>query len=259
VPLDLTLTPLSLAVWYMDDGTNSQAAKSCNIASLAFSLEEVAMLTYQIHHLGITAYVVRQRSGNGQDRYFVRIPEASYLAFVELVRGALPDVPECMSHKVDLSEYKGSWKGHPTYQHPYSKVDQSIIHEVGEDAKRKVSQQQIATKHGINRSTVRRILLGSYYKPSFVPPRSGVTGVCWNKRENKWRAKIRIKGQRNAVMLGTYDDIAIAIAVITEAVTLHQGGITDIGVYQRLRQKGLTVAAKAREERRRAAAIPIAA
>ncbi len=48
---------------------------------------------------------------------------------------------------------------------------------------------------------------------------SGVTGVCWNKRDSNWLASITIKGKRKH--LGTFDDLNEAAKARKDAEILY--------------------------------------
>lgn len=49
--------------------------------------------------------------------------------------------------------------------------------------------------------------------------KSGVTGVSWAKRENKWKAAITIKGKQ--ICLGYFDEIEYAIKMRKQAEEIH--------------------------------------
>lgn len=96
IPPDLQLTPLSLAVLYLDDGTNIPKRRSITIATHAFEKENLEPLASSIKSLGI----VNCRILKGPTIY---IGASSYLDFIDLVKPHV--VAECMKYKVDLKEY----------------------------------------------------------------------------------------------------------------------------------------------------------
>jgi hypothetical protein len=101
LPPNFSLTPLALAVWFVDDGCNQVQRKSHSLYSMAFSEEEVDYLVEEIMRLGITdCYRAKNRSGPE-----IRIGRFSYLDFAELVKNQLPDLHASMSYKIDVSAY----------------------------------------------------------------------------------------------------------------------------------------------------------
>lgn len=54
---------------------------------------------------------------------------------------------------------------------------------------------------------------------------SGKTGVCWNKRNNKWEVELRMDGKR--LRLGLYEDFELAVFVREEAELKYYGYLRD--------------------------------
>ena len=50
---------------------------------------------------------------------------------------------------------------------------------------------------------------------------SGVKGVCWHKRESKWRVQVGVNGKR--VTVGSFDDLELAELVAVEYRNKHHG------------------------------------
>jgi len=91
--LDL-LSPLSLAVWYMDDGSLNKRYGTLTLATECFSLDEHAvMIDYFLTRYGIEAKLEPRRN----DQFVLRINASQRYRFLDLVA---PHVPDCMSYKL---------------------------------------------------------------------------------------------------------------------------------------------------------------
>lgn len=86
------LTPLAIAIWYMDDGC--LRGKDCGrIATCSFDKEEVELLTQSLNsRYGLNVRVMKECK-----YYNIYIPKKSFLIFREVIK---PYVPECMQYKL---------------------------------------------------------------------------------------------------------------------------------------------------------------
>jgi hypothetical protein len=99
LPPDLILTPLSLAILYLDDGTNIPKRRSVTIATHCFNYSNVEVLCNLIKSLGID----NCKTVKGPMIY---IGASSYLKFIDLVGEYV--FSDCMKYKIDLKEYMSS-------------------------------------------------------------------------------------------------------------------------------------------------------
>lgn len=88
VPLDLTLTPFIVAVWFMDDGCMT-ASHGAKLSVEGFGDADIGLLSDRLRDIGVENTVSKDR--------FISIPQASARALAELIR---PFVPQSMSRKV---------------------------------------------------------------------------------------------------------------------------------------------------------------
>ena len=86
-PIGLKLTPLSLAVWYMDDGCYSD--KICTISTDNFSVRSLRRIKRELKYLGLNAYI----RSNGK----IGISARSHEKFFTLIR---PYIHESMKYKL---------------------------------------------------------------------------------------------------------------------------------------------------------------
>jgi hypothetical protein len=94
IPPDLKLTPLSLAVWYCDDGTNDVLRKCIKIYTNCFSQDECQFLIYRLENdLNIKSCSINW--SNSQPTIYV--PRRSYYDFIDIVS---PNVTwDCFKYK----------------------------------------------------------------------------------------------------------------------------------------------------------------
>lgn len=88
------LSPISLAVWYMDDGSRNRHYGTITLCTNSFSYDEHLMLVdYFAYHFGIDAKVEPRRNG----QYSIRINASQRNRFFDIVA---PHIPDCMSYKL---------------------------------------------------------------------------------------------------------------------------------------------------------------
>lgn len=87
------LSPLSLAVWYMDDGSINRRYGTIVLCTNCFTLDEHAlMVEYFINTLGIEPKIEPRRNG----QHVIRINASQRYRFLDIVS---PHIPDCMSYK----------------------------------------------------------------------------------------------------------------------------------------------------------------
>lgn len=82
VPRDLLLTPLTVAVWYMDDGSNSPGFNHAFLSTNGFTREECVFLCDKLQLLGIGCNI----KPDGQGKPVIRIDSRWYGNFIDMVR-----------------------------------------------------------------------------------------------------------------------------------------------------------------------------
>ena len=88
------LSPLSLAVWYMDDGSINKRYKTIVLCTNSFSMEgQHALMDCLRSRFGVQAVLEPRRNG----QYVLRINASQRYRFFELVA---PHIPDCMSYKL---------------------------------------------------------------------------------------------------------------------------------------------------------------
>ena len=88
------LSPLSLAVWYLDDGSLNKRYGTITLSTNSFSFEEqVLMVEYFLSHFDIEAKIEPRRN----KQFCLRINASQAKAFLEIVA---PYIPDCMAYKL---------------------------------------------------------------------------------------------------------------------------------------------------------------
>lgn len=119
IPQNLKLTPLTLAVWYLDDGSlGGGRRKYAQIFSLGFSYDENIFLRDQVRNLGFNDCHVKSRKFNDKEKFCIFIGEDSYYDFISMIDKY--NIFNELKYKTDLSKYKISWMKSKSGLHPYN-------------------------------------------------------------------------------------------------------------------------------------------
>jgi hypothetical protein len=99
VPKDLCLSPLSLSVWYLDDGWRPKHDRQVYISTQGFSFDECDFLLSEIRRIGIEGCHVRSRKmPSGRLAPEIGIRARSSDDFLDMVSSQVK--VECMNYKV---------------------------------------------------------------------------------------------------------------------------------------------------------------
>jgi len=178
LPTDLELDPLSLAIWYCDDGSNYQEKRQIRFAAQSFAPAERERLVAALKKMDLEAY----SQTNGE----IKLRTCSYLNMLALVSPYVRLWP-CFKHKIDRSKYQPpSW----------IRLEDRERSEMYRRYKRGESQAQIAAAIGRPIGTVSSNLrrqMGAQAAP--LNNTSGVKNVFWDSERQKWVA-VRHVGNR---------------------------------------------------------------
>jgi len=89
VPEDIRLDPLSIAIWFFDDGNNSLSTRNCMFATCAFTQRDCEILIEQLRLFDIKAAYSSTR---------IRVVADSYERFVSLIKPYM--IWDVFQHKV---------------------------------------------------------------------------------------------------------------------------------------------------------------
>lgn len=102
---EIELTPFILSVWYIDDGSKDVRTKRCKLSTQGFTKTAVESLVTKIKKLGIHDCYIGKHTG-----YVIYIGTYSYFDFINMVKNQLPDLPQDVQYKIDLSGYNPATK-----------------------------------------------------------------------------------------------------------------------------------------------------
>lgn len=102
VPEDICLTPLALAIWFCDDGSNHKNKKEAIIHTQSFTENEIEMLIEKL----LKSYNIKCKINyDGIKLPTIRIGAQSYEDFINIIK---PHVLfECMKYKTIIYDYNG--------------------------------------------------------------------------------------------------------------------------------------------------------
>jgi hypothetical protein len=218
VPPDLVLTPLTVAIWFFDDGSIRTAERNAWLYTQAFSWEEVAFLVESLKKLGISDCFVDTKKSTP----VVHVACDSFLDFIDMVKPYLPHSD--LAYKVDVSGY---------IEPKFTKMrEQDRLHIV-ELFDSGLNCTDIAKQVGFSVSAVSLLLRDYTGKQERLDNTSGVTGV--SRVGARWQAGICQDGK--FLHLGVYKDKAYAAAIRKEAEALRDASVVNINEFYRLREK----------------------
>lgn len=193
VPRSLELTPLSIAIWFFDDGSNNVAKRQCRFHSNAFRKDDCEHLSSLLE-----AYQIKSRV-NG--KCVIEVAAESYKALVDIVRPYV--IWDFFQKKVS---YRDSAAPPPTTQEEKDRI--VALYAIG------LKQREIAERVGKSLSLVSRVLRDGRDGVA-LNNRSGHKGVSWDSRRGKWLASVKINGKMKN--LGRYQTKEGAVEAIYQA------------------------------------------
>ena len=157
IPSDVKLTPLSLCVWFMDDGTNYPEKRQAKIYSQSFSYEEHEFLCDRVKKdIGIVLKIQKYKH-----QFNLYISPKYYLEFINTIKPHC--IWKCFKYKHDLSRYKkqayvcGEACGR-------SKLKEKEITEIFRLSNDGLKQKEIANIFEVNPCNISRRLSGKRWK-----------------------------------------------------------------------------------------------
>jgi hypothetical protein len=185
VPRDLTLNPLSFAIWYLDDGYNHLKGRTCKISTCGFTKFDCEFLCSIIKKdLGFN-FKIRRKS----NKYFEIVSVAEeFKAIIELVK------PYVLW---DFFAYKIA------YREPQVKrmSDQEAIL-IKEGRKKGLKLKELSEQYGYCTSAISGVC-NNKTKQKTPPKKSGFKNVYWDRVAEKWKAHKVIDGK--GCHLGLFD------------------------------------------------------
>lgn len=208
IPQTLMLTPLSLAIWYLDDGNlsyNNNKNRTIRIFTDGFFKEDCLFLIEKLKEIGIKNCNLYNKIKCDTNYYEIHILANSFIEFLDLIKEGLKELkpPECMNYKYILCDYKEPINfGENFHSTKYSNSKVLEVLNLANQGKgpKEIIQTTKTSKgfvSGILYKNNRKDIIKNKLINSEVSRKntSGVTGVYYNKLVNKWVAQIYKNGK----------------------------------------------------------------
>lgn len=219
VPKNLEISPFSLAIWYLDDGTHCPSKRVCSLATHGFTCEEIIFLIEKLKDLSINANLNKDKG-----KYRINVRTESYLNFINIISPYIFHL-KCMEYKIDLSNYKNPIK---------QAVPLSIINEIIRlKHTTDFSMKEIGEILKIGGQNVSQILRRTNNKNN--SEKSNLKGVSWRGDINKWVATIYGVANKKSIYLGAFNSQEEAEIIVLKAQELKKNDINDFLIYKNLK------------------------
>jgi transcriptional regulator len=159
VPKDLVLTPLSVCVWHMDDGSSYAKDANITLETQGFTEEETLFLIEKLKDLNIHSTLKWATRKDTLRKPRIYIGRKSYFDFIDMIK---PYVEwDCFQYKLDTTTY--SKKPHRGETHSRAKLTEKQVIEIIEMANRGVSRKETAKKMGVSPVNISMIVSGRHW------------------------------------------------------------------------------------------------
>ncbi len=210
LPRELKLTPLTVAVWYFDDGCILVKRRRCEISTNNFTYDECERLVDLLKGLGISACSVGTSVRPDKRRQpLVKVYPSSFIDFIDMVKPYYTfDCPD-IGKKIDLTNYippETPTKRAQRYQKlrvsncrkgekaPFSKLTDEKVRQIFAWSKEGMSNTNIGIRLSITGANVGMILSGKtwgHIGGEIRPPHHAkVSGVY----QDKGKYFVKVKG-----------------------------------------------------------------
>ena len=183
VPQNLRFDPLTLAIWYMDDGSlghHPSQQDRANFATCSFTDSDVGVVTRALNEYGFDNFTFYQSRNKDDGPAYWRL-RLNYKDAEKLFEDIAIYIPECMQYKLP-AYFRGRFNPPPVIDETQVKVREvSVIHSSQVSAKK----LKYATKWDIETET------GNFVAQGIVVHNSSVRlSNTYVKRKLRWRDKI---------------------------------------------------------------------
>jgi hypothetical protein len=173
IPQDIILTPLTVAIWYLDDGWHNPVNRTANICTDGFSIEEVDFLCQKI----FVDFGIKCNRQFHQGKPQIHINSYSYKFFIDMIAPFV--IVDCMKYKIDTSSYK-----------PSTHINQNDAENIINLWNEGFNYSQISESLKISYEIV-GVVLRKHNKVGIrAGNKSGYVGVGWVQRIKRWQAYI---------------------------------------------------------------------
>lgn len=180
VPKDLKLTPLTIAVWFFDDGSNNLRKRCARFATYSFIKEDCEFLKLRLEDFGINSFV--------NSKNVIQVKTESYRDLVGILHPYM--LWDCFSHKI-----------------LYRDADFSVITKEQANVMKLLydegnTLEAISVKMSKSISAISSAIRKLKNSKLALNNTSGISGVSWDSGRQKWKAYVKLNGKN--VSLGRF-------------------------------------------------------
>jgi len=214
IPKNLKLSPLALATWHCDDGSNDAKTRRIFLNTQGFTFDECEYLIDLLQcQMGIASSINKNRK-----KPTIYISMKSYSDFIEIVKPHI--IVDCMQYKCTELDYAFNEKQYTKEYRPWT--NEETVKSICKMYHEGYTVKDLSLRFDMNNSVISNILKGKTYKNIDRPTidihhlrsTSGHPGVGWCKRSNKWRATTTQNGKNK--YLGLFKQKEDAISAVNE-------------------------------------------
>lgn len=159
IPNDLELTPLSLSIWFCDDGCADKKLHNCTLSTNCFSFEEVDFLISLLKkNFNLTCTMKTSRN-----QPIIFIPVNSYNDFMSIINPYM--IWDCYKYKLDTNHYTAN-----RIPRKNQKLTEKNVYEIFDLYKNGKSLTEISEIFNINKTPVIKILQRERWKHLNIKP-----------------------------------------------------------------------------------------
>lgn len=153
VPLDIRLTPLAIAIWFCDDGSNSFSNREAIFCTQSFTPDECQFLCNKLSDFNIRSRVRFRKYASG-NKPIIKVNSTSYDNLIQLIK---PHITwKCMSHKI-------KWRRAKKHYEIHGQLNEEQVTEI-RNLRKSISAKEISKQYNVHVNTIYSIVSGRSYR-----------------------------------------------------------------------------------------------
>lgn len=158
VPENIELTPLAIAIWFCDDGSNSFDQRSAIFCTESFTFDEAKLLCDKLSTFDINPRIMTKMSKKTKKKQpLLKVSKDSYDSLIRLIKPHV--IWNCMSHKIQWRQAT------PQHLQPQAKLTVADVLNIVKLYER-FPPPMIAKQYGVHKNHILRIVRGDLWSHS---------------------------------------------------------------------------------------------